>query len=133
MLNREEVSIVVVDDVNTMRIQIKELLKLFGFRKVFVASNGEEVKQMLETIPIHLLMVDWHMSPTAGIELLKYVRSHPEHKNIAFVMVTAESAKEQVIEAVQSGVDEYLLKPLTALQVQTKVYAALLKKQVFSG
>lgn len=131
-MTREEVAIIVVDDVNTMRIQIKELLRTFGFRKVVLASNGEGAKKLLETDKFHLVLADWHMDPTNGLDLLKYIRSHPDHKDVAFIMVTAECTKPLVFEALQAGVDDYLIKPLTAAQVQNKVYGTLLKKQVFA-
>ena len=75
-------------------------------------------------------MADWQMSPTDGMELLKYVREHAEHKSMAFIMVTAENTKEKVIAAIKSGVDDYLVKPLTAAQIQNKVYGVLLKRQI---
>jgi two-component system, chemotaxis family, chemotaxis protein CheY len=127
---REEVGILVVDDVNTMRVQIKDLLKQFGFRKVTLAANGEEAKGFLETEAVHLIMCDWHMTPVDGMEFLKYVRAHDRHKATPFIMVTAESTKEKVVEAIKSGVDDYLVKPLTPIQIQNKVYGVLLRKQV---
>lgn len=129
---REEVGILVVDDVNTMRVQIKDLLKQFGFRKVTLANNGEEAKAILESEPVHLIMCDWHMAPVDGIEFLKYVRSHNKHKDTPFIMVTAEGTKERVVEAIKSGVDDYLVKPLTPEQIQNKVYGVLLRKQVLA-
>lgn len=129
---REKVSILVVDDVNSMRVQIRELLKGFGFRRVTVAENGEAAKQELEVGAFQLVLADWHMVPCDGFELLKYIRSHPEFKSMPYIMVTAECTKEKVIEAIKAGVDDYLVKPLTPLQIQTKVYGVLLKKQVLS-
>lgn len=129
---REEVGILVVDDVNTMRVQIKDLLKTFGFKKITLASNGEEAKGFLEAEPIHLILCDWHMAPVDGMEFLKYVRAHDTHKGTAFVMVTAEGTKEKVVEAIKSGVDDYLVKPLTPVQIQNKVYGVLLRKQVLA-
>jgi two-component system chemotaxis response regulator CheY len=129
---REEVGILVVDDVNTMRVQIKDLLRQFGFRKVTLANNGEEAKAYLESEPIHLIMCDWHMTPVDGMEFLKYVRAHDTHKTTAFIMVTAEGTKEKVVEAIKSGVDDYLVKPLTPTQIQNKVYGVLLRKQVLA-
>jgi two-component system chemotaxis response regulator CheY len=127
---REELGILVVDDVNTMRIQIKELLKGFGFKHIVLAGSGAEAKQFLQTEKIHLILSDWQMSPTDGIELLQFVRSSPEHKDIAFIMVTAESTKEKVMAAIQAGVDNYLVKPLTPTEIESKVYGVLLKKQL---
>jgi two-component system chemotaxis response regulator CheY len=129
---REEVNILVVDDVNTMRVQIKELLRSFGFRKVLLADNGEQAKLLLDTEPVHLILCDWHMAPTDGIEFLKYVRAHQQHKGMAFIMVTAESTKERVVDAIKLGVDDYLVKPLTPVQIQNKVYGVLLRKQVLA-
>ncbi len=127
-MKREEVSILIVDDVNTIRVQVKELLKSFGFRKISVAQSGIEAQMALQTETFHLILCDWHMSPMDGIELLKFVRTDPKLIKIAFIMVTAESTKEKVVEAIQSGVDDYLVKPLTPLQIQNKVYGALLRK-----
>jgi two-component system chemotaxis response regulator CheY len=129
---REEVSVLVIDDVNTMRVQIKELLASFGFRKITLASNGEEAKTHLASGQYHLILSDWHMEPVNGLELLKYVRSNEKLKAVPFIMATAESAKENVVEAIKNGVDDYLIKPLTPAQIQNKVYGVLLRKQVLS-
>jgi two-component system chemotaxis response regulator CheY len=127
---REEINILVVDDVNTMRVQVKELLKSFGFKKITAASNGEEAKKLLDLEDVHLVLADWKMEPGDGMDLLLYVRKHPQHKNMPFIMVTAESTKEKVIEVIKAGVDDYLVKPLTPVQIQNKVYGVLLRKQV---
>lgn len=131
-MQREEVSILVVDDVNTMRIQIKDLLMSFGFRKISTAEGGEAAKAAISAGDFQLVLCDWHMSPTDGLEVLKFVRGQPQTKNLAFIMVTAENAMEKVTEAVKTGVDDYLIKPLTLEQIETKVHKVLAKKQVLS-
>jgi two-component system chemotaxis response regulator CheY len=125
----DESRILIVDDVNTMRMQIKELLKAFGFQNLAMVSNGEEAKIELTKNPYDLILCDWHMEPCDGLELLKHVRKDTHFKAIAFVLITAESTKERVIEAIKSGVDDYLIKPLTRVQIETKVYSVLLKKR----
>ncbi len=128
----EEVQVLVVDDVNAIRVQLKDLLRTFGFKKVNVAAHGEEAKECLADASqtYHLILADWHMEPCDGIDLLKFVRAHPKYKTTPYIMVTAESTKENVVKAIQSGVDDYLIKPLTILQVQNKVYAVLFKKGI---
>ena len=98
---RDEVNILVVDDVNSMRVQIKEVLKGVGFRKVTVASSGEEAKTILDLAAFHLILADWHMAPTDGIQLLKAIRVHENIRiqKIPFIMVTAECTREKVIDA----------------------------------
>jgi two-component system, chemotaxis family, chemotaxis protein CheY len=127
---REEVGILVVDDVAAMRTQVKDLLRSFGFQKIRVAASGEDGKAQLDQEPTHLILCDWQMQPTNGLEFLKYVRAHPDYKTTPFIMVTAESTKEKVIEAIKTGVDDYLVKPLTLDQIQNKVYGVLLRKKV---
>src|SRR3989338_8978913 len=110
----QDVAILVVDDVNAMRTQIQELLQKVGFDLIFLASNGVEAKVVLENeSEIKLIMADWHMEPVNGLELLEFVRTDKRFSKIAYVMVTAESIKENVIKAIGSGVDDYLVKPLT--------------------
>jgi two-component system chemotaxis response regulator CheY len=127
-LNREDVSILVVDDVNTMRIQIKELLTSFGFKKVSFAANGEEAKKFIDTQECNLIMCDLHMEPTNGLDVLRYVRG--KNLKVPFIMVTADSTVEAVKSSIKEGVDDYLVKPLTPKQIEIKVYGVLLKKGV---
>jgi two-component system chemotaxis response regulator CheY len=113
-----------------MRVQIRDLLKGIGFKKVVLAESVSSAKDMLEAGPVHLILCDWHMEPVDGLEFLRYVRVHPGHSAVAFVMITAESTKERVIEAIASGLDDYIVKPLTAQIIQTRVKAVLQKKRV---
>lgn len=128
-MEQADVSILVVDDVNTVRIQLKELLRSFGFKKIRVAANASEAQSALEEEPIHLVCCDWHMTPVNGLDFLKYVRSHPTFKSTAFLMITAESTRELVLEAIKAGVDDYIVKPLTLAHVN-KIYGVLLKRQI---
>lgn len=127
---RSEVSVLVVDDVNAMRAFVRDLLKDCGFSKIRLASSGQEAQAMLAAEPTHLVMADWQMQPMDGLELLKYVRAQESLKQIAFIMVTAENAKERVIEAIKSGLDSYIMKPLLKEQIETKVYEVLLKRGI---
>jgi two-component system chemotaxis response regulator CheY len=126
----DEVGVLVVDDVNAMRVHIRDLLRESGLTKVSVAPSGPAAKQLLELQPFHLVLADWQMEPTDGMELLTYVRGHPDYKNIAFILVTAENTKEKVLQAIKAGVDDYLVKPITAAQVKTKVFDTLLRKKL---
>lgn len=127
---REEVSIFVVDDVNSVRQQVTELLREQGFQKITQLANGEEAKSRLEAEPCNLVLCDWHMGLGDGIDLLKFVRAHTRLKDLPFLLLTGEGTKEHVIQGIQSGVDDYLLKPLTAQQIQAKIFGVLLKKKV---
>ena len=66
-MQREDVSIIVDDEYD--RVQIRELLKSFGFKKIATAQNGIEAQVLLESEPVHIILADWHMSPVDGHEL----------------------------------------------------------------
>ena len=128
----QDVSVLVVDDVDAMTAQIKELLKKAGFEKVLTAKNGVEAREILATGEIHIVLCDWHMAPFSGIELLKVIRQTANLAELAFIMVTAERTSESVVKAIKSGVDDYLLKPLTIEQIYNKVFKVLVNKKVLS-
>lgn len=125
-----DVQIIVVDDVQSMRIQVKEILRSCGFEKIRSASSGLEALRMMNEASAHLLLCDWHMAPMSGLELLKEVRNKEQIKDTVFLMLTAEGTKERVIEAVKSGLDDYIMKPFTTEHARLKVMGALLKKKV---
>ena len=131
-MTRDELSIVVLDDVGLVRDHIQVLLAQFGFKNVTTCSSVAEVWSALLTKTVHLILSDWHLGPPNGFDLLKELRTHPEYRDIAYIMITAEAVKTQVIQAVQYGVDDYLIKPLTPEAVQNKVYGVLLRKKLLS-
>lgn len=126
----DEVSVLIVDDVNAMRVQLKSVLRAVGFSKITVASNGAEAKNIIRTQPVQLILCDWHMEPVNGLDLLQHVRTEYRFEEIGFIMVTAEYTKEKVIEAISAGVDDYLIKPISQEQIQNRTYATLLKRKV---
>jgi two-component system chemotaxis response regulator CheY len=126
----EDVTVLVVEDVMAMRLRLKDLCREIGFKEVALSANGEEAKVVLAMDEVHLILADWYTEPVSGLELLKGVRQNPKLQNTVFVMITAENTREKVIEALKAGVDDYLVKPITAAQLQSKVMAALMKRKV---
>lgn len=125
-----EVQVIVVDDVQSMRIQVKEILRTCGFEKIRSAASGLEALRMMNELSAQLLICDWHMAPMSGIELLKEIRAKDSLKSTAFVMLTAEGTRERVLEALKSGLDDYIMKPFTPEHARLKVMGALLKRKV---
>lgn len=125
-----EIQVIVVDDVQSMRIQVKEILKSCGFEKIRSAGSGIEALKMLNETSAQLLICDWHMAPMSGLELLKEIRAKEGIRDTAFVMLTAEGTRERVLEALKSGLDDYIMKPFTPEHARLKVMGALLKRKV---
>ncbi len=115
------IKILVVDDFATMRRIVKNVLKQIGFTNITEADDGVTALEQLKSSSFDLIVSDWNMPKMTGLELLKTVRGMDEYKSIPFLMVTAEAQKQNVVEAVQAGVSNYVVKPFTADQLTEKL------------
>ncbi len=120
------IKVLIVDDFATMRRILKNILKQIGFKNIHEADDGTTAIEVLEKININLIISDWNMPKMTGLELLKHVRADAQYKKVPFLMVTAEAQKQNVIEAVQAGVSNYVVKPFTAEAISEKL-AKILK------
>ena len=114
-------NILIVDDFSTMRRIIKNLLRDLGFTNTSEADDGTTALPMLQTGKFDFLVTDWNMPGMQGIDLLKAVRSDPELASLPVLMVTAESKRDQIVEAAQAGVNGYVVKPFTAATLKEKI------------
>ena len=119
--------VLVVDDFATMRRIIKNALKQIGFVHILEAEDGVTALAVLKDNTVDLIISDWNMPNMNGLDLLKKVRGDKDTKGIPFVMVTAEAQKENVLQAVQAGVSNYLVKPFTAEAMKAKLTQTLRK------
>ncbi len=125
-LNSEDVldksmKILIVDDFSTMRRIIKNLLRDLGFNNTQEADDGNTGLPMLRSGSFDFLITDWNMPGMTGIDLLKAVRADPDLATLPVLMVTAESKREQIVEAAQAGVNGYVVKPFTAGTLEEKI------------
>jgi two-component system chemotaxis response regulator CheY len=130
MQNRDTVKILVVDDVQTIRIYMEILLKSFGFKDISFAESGMAAMSALNEKSFDVILSDWHMAPVDGIELLRWVRKKPKLQSVSFLILTAEGTVDKVIDAIQSGVDDYLLKPISPNDLEAKLLHVLRRKKV---
>ena len=115
--------VLVVDDSAVMRQIIKKNLKELGFSELSEAENGAAGLKKAGEEPVDLIVSDWNMPNMTGLEFLKAVRADAGLKGIAFIMVTSEADKEKIMEAVQAGVNQYIVKPFNAIQLEEKIKA----------
>ena len=122
----KDTKILVVDDMSTMRKLVSKHLSALGYENVTKADDGAVAWPEIEKAhaagkPFDLIISDWNMPQMPGIDLLKKVRSDIKLKDTPFLLVTAESEKEQVMGALQAGVSNYIVKPFTADMVREKL------------
>ena len=113
--------VLVVDDFATMRKIIRNILKQIGFDDIIEAEDGNIALQVLKNDNIGRVVTDWNMPNLSGLELLQKIRGNPETAAMPVLMVTAEGLKDNVVEAVKSGVNNYVVKPFTAEILQEKI------------
>lgn len=121
-LAQPDMKILVVDDFPTMRRIVKTLLRQNGYQNFVEAEDGEKAFTTLQQqSDIEFIVSDWNMPNMTGIELLKTVRADPKLKHLPFLMVTAEAEKANIVEAVKSGVSNYVVKPFTGQTLAEKM------------
>lgn len=113
--------VLVVDDMVTMRRIVKNILKQLGFSNLDEAENGQEALQKLRADTFGFVVSDWNMPVMTGIDMLRAIRADEKLKAIPVLMVTAEAQQHNLIEAVQAGVSNYIIKPFTAETMQEKI------------
>lgn len=121
-----KVSVLVVDDATFIRDLVKKGLRdNFPGVQIEEAINGRKAQQMLSRQVVDLILCDWEMPELSGLELLTWCREQDNLKTTPFIMVTSRGDKENVVQAIQAGVSDYIGKPFSNEQLVTKVKKAL--------
>lgn len=121
-----KVNVLVVDDASFIRDLVKKGLRdHFPGIQIEEAINGRKAQQLLARATIDLILCDWEMPEMSGLELLTWCREQESLKATPFIMVTSRGDKENVIQAIQAGVSDYIGKPFSNEQLVTKVKKAL--------
>ena len=103
----------VIDDSRTIRSILSKKLSQLGF-KVSSAENGQVALEELKNTPaISLILVDWNMPVMNGLEFVKAVRADSTWDEVTIVMVTTETETSQMLAALDSGANDYIMKPFT--------------------
>ena len=111
--------VLVADDDDLTRTLIVLALGAVGIKDTVAATDGQEVMTLTLQRPFDLLMLDWHMPGKSGLEVVKAIRSRGSQ--VPIVMVSAEAARDQIVEAMRAGASDYILKPFDAKTLWSKV------------
>ncbi|GIU89046.1 MAG: response regulator [Acidimicrobiia bacterium] len=113
---------IVVDDSKAMRSVLRRMLAECGVEAIGEADNGRVALSLLrEHADLDLALVDRNMPEMDGLEFVRQVRADSSLAGITIVMVTSETSAESIGEALDSGVDEYLMKPFTTEALAEKL------------
>jgi len=115
--------ILLVDDSSTMRRIQKNTLASLGFTDVDEAEDGQDAVSKVGKTAYELVLMDWNMPNMTGIEALKAIRANPATAKVPVIMVTSESEKTRILEAIQAGATNYIVKPFTPDVLKEKLDA----------
>jgi two-component system chemotaxis response regulator CheY len=121
--------ILVVDDSSTMRKIIKSVLIDLGIAAEFIteAADGLDALGKVKSNSFDLILTDWNMPKMNGLTLVQNVRKLPKSVHTPIIMITTEGCREEVVAALKSGVNNYIVKPFNAEVLKSKL-APILNK-----
>lgn len=122
-----------VDDDTEMRRALRQMFQLLGY-EAREFSDGRSVSKALLAGEIpHILFLDIQMPRVTGLQVLAFVRSRQEWDHLPIIMVTSESDEIRVEEAIRSGADGYVFKPVSFDELQMAIPTALKRRQASQG
>ncbi len=121
-LDLENLTILAVDDMKSMRLTIRKMLRHLNIGKhLKFAENGREGLNVLQSSDVDLVILDWRMPLENGGRMLEKIRNDKKLRDLPVIMVSAESERDIVMEAAETEIDGYLLKPLTLNALDNKI------------
>lgn len=116
-----------------MRSIVIAILKGSGIRNVREARDGAEGLDVLRQFPADIVMTDFNMSPIDGVEFTQMVRNATDSPNpyLPVIMITGHSERSRVIEARDAGVNEFVVKPLTARALLSRMDSVIMRPRPF--
>jgi two-component system chemotaxis response regulator CheY len=113
------IRVLIADDSGTMRTIIRRSLESIGITNPVEAADGTQAISMFQAGQFDLVLTDWNMPGKSGLEVARAIRA--QDKQVPIVMITTESEKTRVVEAIQAGVSDYLVKPFTPDGLRSKL------------
>lgn len=125
-----DLKFLVVDDSVTMRRIVANSLKNLGYENIVEAVDGKDAlgKLAADTM-INFVITDWNMPVLTGLELTKAIRNDDKLSKLPILMVTTRGVKEDIIEALQAKVSNYIIKPFTPQVLKEKIDQILTNTQ----
>ncbi len=111
--------VLVADDSSTMRKIILRSLQAVGVPNATEAADGNEAVALFKPGEFDLVLTDWNMPGKTGLEVVQEVRA--KDPKVPIIMITTEAEKSRVMQAIQAGVSDYLVKPFTADTLREKL------------
>lgn len=116
------VKFLIVDDSVTMRRIVINSLRNIGYDNFIEASDGKDALLKLNADgEVNFVITDWNMPGLSGLDLVKNIRQNEKLNKLPILMVTTRGVKEDIVEALQAKVNNYIVKPFTPQILREKI------------
>jgi two-component system phosphate regulon response regulator PhoB len=124
MAAAEQPTVLLVDDEPAQREVLSYNLEAEGFR-VVQASNGEEALMLVDEVSPDVIVLDWMMPNVSGIEVCRRLKTRPETRAVPIIMLSARSEEVDRVRGLETGADDYVIKPYSVVELMARVRAQL--------
>ena len=111
----------VVDDSKMMRKMLDHFLRELSFETVLAEDGVDGVEKLKASSPLDIVLVDWDMPNMNGLEFVETVRKEEQFKELKILMVTSHNTMDDVVTAMSTGIDDYLMKPVDEVALSEKL------------
>src|ERR1700749_2623353 len=116
--------VLVVEDEDALSALLQYNLDKEGYR-VAIAADGEEALVVIDEQAPDLVILDWMLPKVSGIEVCRRLRARPETRNLPIIMLTARGEESDRIRGLDTGADDYLVKPFSMTELSARIRAVL--------
>jgi two-component system chemotaxis response regulator CheY len=126
-----QLKVLIVDDEPSMRKVTRALLQAIGVKDIFDANDGRSGLEAICARAPDLVILDWEMPNPNGPEFMRAVRAPDSFPmpDVPIIMLTGYSERSRVLEAMQLGVNEYLIKPVSSTALLARIVSILAKSR----
>ena len=122
---KDQLQVLVVDDMSTSRGLIVQALEAFGIVNIHHAANADDALSLLAGQRVHLVLSDYNMPGLNGLQLLRQLRSHRETQAIGFILITGRADRKIIEEGRTLGMNNYIAKPFTTPELKACLEAVV--------
>ena len=125
MALRDQIRIMVVDDMSTSRGLITQALEAFGVRNVATAENGQNALVSLARAPVHMVISDYNMPNMDGLHLLQHLRAQEQTRGVGFILITGRTEQQIIDYGRKLGMNNFLKKPFEPMDLRKCIEAVV--------
>ena len=126
-MNKENIRILIVDDLSSMRRVVSAFLIDLGYRHISQDENGKYALATLRREKFDMVVTDWNMPGMTGLELVSEIRNDPDLQHLPVLLITGEARKENILAAAKAGASGYVVKPFSMTVLGEKVERLLMR------